>query len=103
MAAITNAQVKDAVDGLAHRFDMFAQDEKTRYENLKSCVDDLDHIINGNAKEGLKVTVKTLKDEYDQRKKNAEAQENSNRSLRNSMIMLFIGQAVTIIVSLLVR
>ena len=102
-ATITNAQVKDAVDKLVHRFEMFEQNYESRHEQLKSCVDELDHIINGNGKEGLKMTVKTLKDDYDQRKKNEDAQNAANRSLRNSMIILLVGQAVTIIISLIVR
>ena len=102
-AAITNAQVKDAVDKLAHRFDLFEQNYESRHEQLKSCVDELDHIVNGNGKEGLKMTMKTLKDDYDQRKKKEDDQDAANRALRNSMIMLLVGQAVTIIISLLVR
>ena len=96
MAAITNAQVKQSVDGLIHRFDLFEQKEETRHQQLETRVGDLEHSIDGNAKEGMKTTVKTLKDDYDKRCKDADMMHSANLSLRNTMIALIIGQVISI-------
>lgn len=101
MAAITNAQVKQSVDGLVHRFDLFEQKEETRHQQLETRVCDLEHTVDGNAKEGMKTTVKTLKDDYDKRCKDADQKHGADLSLRNSLIVLALTQIITLIVTIL--
>lgn len=99
----TNNEIKSAIDALCHRFDMFEQKEETRHELLERDTKELKVDMYGNGKEGMKTTMKTLKDDYDQRKKNEESLKSSNQSLRNGIYLMLIGQAATIIISLLVR
>lgn len=101
MAAITNAQVKNSVDGLIHRFDLFEQKEETRHEKIEADMVEIQHIVNGNAKEGIKTTVKTLKDDYDKRCEETKQSRSANLSLRNSLIVLGAAQVLTLIATII--
>ena len=82
-AAITNAQVMAAVEEVKSN----VKEIRTCFEQLEKDVCKVTLEVFGNGKEGLHDKVKTLKDDYDQRKEEAKAEKSANLSLRNSLIV----------------
>ena len=90
MAAITNAQVKQSVDDLIHRFDLFEQKEESRHAQIERDIKEFDREIFGNGKEGLKSMVKTLWDKYHKDEKRTDA-------IWIGIVMIFITQVLSLV------
>ena len=100
-ARTTNTDIKLAIDELTKRFDLFEQAYGIHYDQIKRRVDTLDHEVFGNSKEGMRSTVKTLKEDFDRRCAEGSAQRSANLSLRNSLVVLVIGQVITLAVAII--
>ena len=90
MAAITNAEVKAAVESLSHRFDLFEQKYQERHDAIVHDVVELQHDVYGNAKEGMKTTMKTLWDAHCKGEKRGD-------TIWIGIVMILITQVLNLI------
>lgn len=84
--SITNAEVKQSIDQLSHRFDLF----ELKWDQLRCDVEKIDHEVFGNSKEGMKSQLKTLWDAYCKKERRSDA-------IWIGIVMILITQVLSLI------